>query len=131
MANVDIKIFENISQKEKMVFEKFIVDNWSDDNLVLRNDCFLWVVGYRKNKIVGLFCVFKDNSIGEIGQVVTRVDCRRQGVMSQMLQKFMANYLPKYNFTTVFTKVDIKKLGKLFGRVGFVTTGEVNEMKLD
>lgn len=55
-----------------------------------------------------------------LGGVVTRVDCRRQGIMSQILRKFFADYLPKYKFDMAMLCTDVKKLGNLYGRVGFV-----------
>lgn len=136
MANVDVKVFENISIKEKLSFEKFDKDNYGDyvdenpGETRLNNFDMprLGVVGYRNNRIVGLFLIYDREMSFEgvkikmagLGGVVTRVDCRRTGVMSQMLQKFFTQYLPKYKFDIAMLCTDIKKLGKLYGRVGFV-----------
>ncbi len=136
MANVDIKIFENISIKEKLSFEKFDKDNYGDyvdenpEETKLNNFDMprLVIVGYRNNKIVGLFLIYdreiefegKKIKMAGVGGVVTRVDCRRQGVMSQILQKFFSNYIFKYKFDIAVLCTDVKKLGKLYGRVGFV-----------
>ncbi|MFA7300753.1 MAG: GNAT family N-acetyltransferase [Candidatus Shapirobacteria bacterium] len=132
MANVDIKVFENIYPKEKIIFDKFISDNWDEPLDVNNQDNFdiprLWIVGYRNNRIVGLFLIYDREIIFEnqkikmagLGGVVTRVDCRRTGVMSQILQKFFTQFLPKYKFDIGLLCTDIKKIGKLFGRVGFV-----------
>ena len=57
MANVDIKVFENISIKEKFVFEKFNEDNWGENKPETLDVPSLWVVGYRNNKIVGIFFI--------------------------------------------------------------------------
>lgn len=135
MANVEIKVFENISIKEKIVFEKFDKDNYGDyvdenpeeTKLNYFDMPKLGVVGYRNNKIVGLFFVYnreiffegKKINMAGIGKVVTRVDCRRQGIMSQILQKFFSQYIAKYKFDLAMLCTDIKKLGKLYGRIGF------------
>jgi len=136
MANVEIKVFENISIKEKLSFEKFDKDNYGDyvdenpeeTKLNYFDMPKLGVVGYRNNKIVGLFLIYdreiefegKKIKMAGIGGVVTRVDCRRQGVMSQILQKFFSQYVSKYKFDMAILCTDIKKLGKLYGRIGFV-----------
>ena len=122
MANVDIKVFENISVKEKVVFDRFINENWGEDKPIFLTVPRLWVVGYRRNKIIGIICVTDNYNIGEINSVVTRIDCRRQGVMSQMLQKFTSEYLPKYKFKSVIVYNNEKKLDKLFLRVGLFST---------
>ena len=120
MANVEIKVFENISIKEKIVFEKFIDENWGEDKLSFLAVPRLWVVGYRKNKTVGMFCVFDDVNMGRIDRVVTRSDCRRTGIMSQMLRKFFGEIVEKYNFDMAILETDLRKTGKLFGRIGFM-----------
>jgi hypothetical protein len=122
MANVDIKVFENISVKEKVVFDRFINENWGEDKPIFLTVPRLWAVGYRRNKIIGIICVTDNYNIGEINSVVTRIDCRRQGVMSQMLQKFTSEYLPKYKFKSVIVYNNEKKLDKLFLRVGLFST---------
>jgi predicted acetyltransferase len=132
MANVDIKVFENISLKEKFIFDEFIKNNW-DEILIENNPDFfdtprLWVVGYKNNKIVGLFLIYGREIVFEnikikmagIGGVVTRIDCRRQGIMSQILQKFFSQYISKYKFDVAILCTDIKKIGKLYGRIGFM-----------
>jgi len=136
MANVEIKVFENISIKDKIVFDKFIDENWGEhfheDEAGRALEFFdtpkIYVVGYKNNKVVGLFLIydreieFEGNKIklAGLGGVVTRVDCRRQGIMSQILQKFFSQYVAKYKFDIAMLCTDIKKLGKLYGRVGFV-----------
>lgn len=136
MANVDIKVFENISIKDKIIFDQFSDDNWGESTIEEKKESKinffdtprLWVVGYKNNRVVGLFLIFDREIVFEnqkikmagLGGVVTRVDCRRTGVMSQILQKFFTQYLPKYKFDIAMLCTDIKKLGKLYGRVGFV-----------
>ena len=136
MANVDIKVFENISIKDKLSFEKFDKDNYGDyvdeNPEETRLNYFdmprIGVVGYRNNKIVGLFLVYdreiefegKKIKMAGLGGVVTRVDCRRQGIMSQILQKFFSQYVVKYKFDLAMLCTDIKKIGKLYGRIGFM-----------
>jgi predicted acetyltransferase len=128
MANVEIKIFENASLKEKAVFDKFINNNWGEGNLETVDTPRLWIVGYKNNRIVGLFLVYdreivfegKQIKMAGVGGVVTRIDCRRTGVMSQILRKFFADYVSKYKFDMAMLCTDIKKIGKLYGRVGFV-----------
>jgi len=132
MANIDIKVFESVSLKEKAIFEEFLKNNWVDSSLDFTKIPKLWVVGYRNERIVGLFMIYDKEmtiengvyKLAALNGVVTRVDFRRQGVMSQILNKFFSQYISKYKFEAVVLSVDFKKVGKLFGRVGFVPINE-------
>ncbi len=139
MSEITIKIFEKLSPElEKQTDElRYIAFNKKDltpkqkeinnEKFTFSKDCFAYIIAFIQNTPVGYIRLFKRTIhfygkvviLGGIGGVCTDPHQQRKGIATQMLQ-IAIKELKKQHCDIAYLCTNIEKLGKLYGKVGFV-----------
>ena len=134
---MQIKIINKPNRKitQSVLYFQFRFMGWNSKEMEYQDDRFgslpfAYVICYKDNEMVGVVnllkrkIIFKGEKIllGGFGGVCIHIKYRRQGIALRLLKEGMK--ILKINKCDIaFLNTDIKKLGTLYGKVGFVPLG--------